>query len=255
MIEASRDDPNLGRATFGFSAHALATVLRGQVLAEMGRLREAQATVDEAVGLARACDDVESLGWALGTYPLLAWLNGEPGDSLARARDSAEIAERLGSSFSRTAAHVGLAYAHNARAEWDEAGSAAERALEIAREARAAIQYEPQMCAALAEAKTGSRDYRAAVELAERAIGVARRRETRVFEVNAAIALARALRSLEGVAARDQFPSYSLTPPNSPASASVGTSSASARRAGRATEARRRPRRLRARASRGPAPV
>jgi hypothetical protein len=89
--------------------------------------------MDEAVTLARAYDDTELHGWALGVGGRLARLSGEPGESLARACEAVEIADRLGSSFSLSMARF-TSRVRTARApKWDEASSAASRALEIAR--------------------------------------------------------------------------------------------------------------------------
>jgi tetratricopeptide (TPR) repeat protein len=171
----------------------------------MGRLEEARVAMEEGVALGRVYDDIETVGWGLGGYATLARMNGEPGDSLARAREGAEIAERLGSSFSRLAAYMSLALGHNARAEWDEAISAATRWLEVMRQYRTALHYEPQMLALLAESRLGAGDYVAAAEAAQHAIDLSRRYKTRLFELAASISLARALRLQDGISARDRI--------------------------------------------------
>jgi tetratricopeptide (TPR) repeat protein len=204
LIELARGDPNLGRATMGFSAHAWATLWRGQVLGDLGQLGEARIALDDAVRLARDYEDLETLGWALGTQAGIAWLIGDPADSLACAREAAEIAERSGSSFSRVAAYLELAYAHNVRAESGEAKTAAERALEIIHEARTGLQYEPLVLTSLAQAKAADGDYPGAVQAAEEAIRLARERGTRVYEINGSFTLARALRGRDGAVARDR---------------------------------------------------
>jgi tetratricopeptide (TPR) repeat protein len=60
-LEAIGDDFQLGTQVVGFSAVIFATFYRGFVLAELGRLREAHADLEEAVRLAREHDDVECL--------------------------------------------------------------------------------------------------------------------------------------------------------------------------------------------------
>jgi adenylate cyclase len=202
MLEASRGDPNLGRATLGFSVHVFATEWRAMLLGDMGRLDEARAALGEAARLARAYDDVELLGLALGTHAWLARLSGNAGDSLARARDALEIAERSGSSFSRVFAFLGLALAYNARAEWEDAGISATRAFEVMRAAHTGLQVEPMILTVLAEATIGSGDFAAGADTAQQAFDSARRRHTKVFEIDASVALARGLRRNEGLASR-----------------------------------------------------
>ena len=202
----TRADPNLGRLVVGQpSPHALATVVRSWLLAETGHLREARVALDEGVELARALDDAETLGWGLGFYARLAWLSGEPQDSLARAREGAEIAERLGSSFSLLIAYQSLCAAHAARGEWDEARRAAERALGVIEDAHTSFQAEPGVLTALAEARVGGGDHAAAVDAAKRAIDLARRRNTRALETEGCVVLAHALRGRDGTAANDRI--------------------------------------------------
>jgi tetratricopeptide (TPR) repeat protein len=161
--------------------------------------------MDEGVELGRAYDDIETLGWGLGGYATLAKMAGEPGDSLARACEPAEIGERLGSPFSRLSDYMSLALAHNVRAEWDEAIAPLSRALEIVRQYRTALQYEPQMVGLIADSKIGAGDYAAAADAAEQAIDLSRRYKTKLFELTASISLARALRRQEGIVARERI--------------------------------------------------
>lgn len=207
MIEASRVDPTLGRATMGFSAHAWGTMWRGWVLADLGRLQEARAALDEGVELGRAHQDIETLGWALGAYALLARLSGDCGDCVHGATEAAEIAELMGGSFSRSIAYGAVANAHNACAQWAQATAAAERGLEIVRKAGTGLQHEPQLLTTLAEARVGAGDYAVAVRAAEQAIDLAHRYKTKLYRLSGTVALARALRCQDGGPARDRIAS------------------------------------------------
>ena len=202
MIESTQSDPNLGRATFGFCARAWAEMWRGWVLGHMGRLEESRASFDEASDLARAYDDAETLGWTLCSYAQLAWLSGEPGDSLHRAREGALIAEGSGSSISLCLANLTLAFAYLARGEWDEAQAAAERALEMVRGAHTGLQYESLILSMIAEAKLATGDYAGGLEAAEQGVASAQDSKTRLHELEARLSLARAVLASGGAAAR-----------------------------------------------------
>jgi class 3 adenylate cyclase/tetratricopeptide (TPR) repeat protein len=205
MIESSQSDPNLGRAIFGFCARAWAAMWHGWVLFYMGRLEESRASFEEAGDLSRAYDDVETLGWTYCSYASLAWFSGESGDSLRHAREGAEIAERSGSSISLCLACLSLAFAYLVRAEWDDAQAAAERALEMVREAHTGLQYEPLILSVIADAKLGTGEYAGALEAAEEGVESAQDSKTRVHELHARLSLARAVRASEGAAARDRI--------------------------------------------------
>jgi class 3 adenylate cyclase/tetratricopeptide (TPR) repeat protein len=195
-IARTRDNPEMGRHILGFSVHAWAHVFKGfVVLPALGRYAEALPELDRGLALAREYDDVESMGWAHGGYATLSWMNGEAGSGLAHARECLQIAERIGSNFSRAMAHNTLCQAHMARGEWDDGIRAAERGLEILRESHAGLHYEPYMLALLANALWWSGDAAAAVPLAEEALEKAEACGTLHFELEARIALARALLS------------------------------------------------------------
>ena len=194
VIERSRGRPELGRSTVGFSAHAWAHVFKGFVLLPLaGRPREGLELMEEGLALAREYGDVESIGWAHGGVPSVrAWLR-EPADSLAHAREALSIAERLGSNFSRATAYSSLGLAHAARDEWEEADAALRRGLELLRDSRAGIHYEPLMLANLARVTLARGDAAGAVSEAAEAAELARHGGTPPYEVMARIELARAL--------------------------------------------------------------
>jgi class 3 adenylate cyclase/tetratricopeptide (TPR) repeat protein len=193
-IELSKDDPQMGRRTVGFSTHAWATVFKGFILlASLGRLTEALDEVQRGLELARAYEDSESMGWAHGGFASLAWAVGEPGNGLAEARQALEIAERLGSTFSRAMAYGSLGQAQMARGEFDEGIEALERCLEIIRDGHTGLQYEPLMLGYIADAHVWRGDPAAALAPAELALKLARQRGTLPFELQAELALGRAL--------------------------------------------------------------
>jgi len=192
-IERSRGKPELGRATVGFSAHAWAHIFKGGVvLPALGRMQEGLEVTQAGLELAREYDDTESIGWGLGSFAFLGYQMGNP-NVLAAARESVEIAERLGSHFSRSLAALSQAAAHLARCEWGEALAAADRANELAYESNTAFQYIPFGLALGAEALFEMNDCEAAIARAREAIELSQRYSVPPYEIHAQTALARAL--------------------------------------------------------------
>jgi tetratricopeptide (TPR) repeat protein len=169
------------------------TFYRGFVLTELGRLPEARAAFDDAQRLARDHDDVECLGWAQQGLAILSFFTGEPGDGLAQAREALELAERLGSSFSRAMARSSLALAHLAREEHSNAHAVADEGLEIMRETRTGLQYEAVLLRDLAAARLGLEDVDGAHAAAAEGAATAAAQGARVQEAGCRIMLGRAL--------------------------------------------------------------
>ena len=192
-IKRMGDDYELGRRVVGFSSLIWSTFFLGLVLTENGRIDDARIAVDRALRLAREHDDVESLGWAHTQYAMLDYFSGELRDGLEHARAGAEIAERIGSAFSRVIAYCVMGYGHLARGEWAEALEVEEEALRIMSASRTGLQYEPLALAAVAEAQLGLGDREGARASAQRGADVAARSNTRRFEAQCRVMLGRVL--------------------------------------------------------------
>jgi tetratricopeptide (TPR) repeat protein len=145
------------------------------------------------------------MAWLLGVYAALAGFTGHAQGAREHALRAVEIAEKIGSAFSRVSAYMSLGQAHLASGEWSEAAAASERALEMARETTAGLLAEANLLAALARAYLGLGDHRRARDAADEAVSVGRRRGTRSFERGAHLARVRVLLETEGVAARDEI--------------------------------------------------
>jgi class 3 adenylate cyclase/tetratricopeptide (TPR) repeat protein len=193
LLDSAGEDYQLGRQVIGISAVIAGIVFRGRVLAELGRLPEARAALEEALSLAREHDDLESRGFASASLGLLSFLTGEPGDGLARGLEGLEVAERLGSSASRVAARAGLTHAHLARDEYDDALALAEEAIEIVRAGRTGLSFEPLGLWLLGEARLGLGDVEGARAAAAEGAATAATQGARVLEARCRLGLARAL--------------------------------------------------------------
>jgi adenylate cyclase len=200
-LAQTSEDPRLGADIFGFSPHIVALFMRGLIVSNMGRHSEVEANLDRAVQLARQHGVAEILGWSHGGYVWLAQNTGRTEAALTHARHAVEIAEKIGSPFSRVTAYEVLGNAHILTEEWSQGAAALEQALDIARETRTGLNDEGRLLAGLAQARLGLGDNSRARTTADEAVAVARRRGTKYFECRAHLARAQVLLRTEGAAA------------------------------------------------------
>ncbi|HEV3228557.1 MAG TPA: adenylate/guanylate cyclase domain-containing protein [Solirubrobacteraceae bacterium] len=193
LIARTQDDPTLGRSIWGFSMHILDLALGANVLAMTGRIPDAIPRLARAVELAREYEDVEALGWSYSMHAWIAWLTGETEGVLERAGEGVEIAERLGSSWSRVLAASALAQAHITAGQWAEAAETSQEALDVARERGVGLVNEGPLLATLSDASLGRGDVGQACSFGKQAVAAARRRHTKAFEARAQISYGRAL--------------------------------------------------------------
>jgi adenylate cyclase len=173
-IAFTADDPTIGMQVLGFSAYAWNRMFRaGAILPYLGRLEEARRELLACIALAAELEDPETLGWAHGAVAMGDYIAGTPGDGLAHARQSVDIAERIGSSFSRQLAYFALGQALLLREEWEEAERAFEHGRRVLRETGAGVQYEPTLAASVAEARLGRGDVAGALAEAEHGAALA----------------------------------------------------------------------------------
>jgi tetratricopeptide (TPR) repeat protein len=170
-----------------------ATLYRGLVLVELGRLREARLACERGVRLAREHDDAECLGWAHVSIGVMSAFTGEPGDGLPHAREALELAERRGGSLTRALARLGLAAAHLAREEHADALAAAGEGLEVIRDAHTGLAFESFFLWQLAEARLGLHDAEGARAVAAEGATTAGMQGARVREAACRLTLGRAL--------------------------------------------------------------
>ena len=118
---------------------------------------------------------------------------GEPGDGVTHGREALQLADRIGSPSSRAVARAGLAHAHLARGEHDEALALAEEGIEIAREGRVGHVYEALWLGPLAEARLALHDVQGAHAAAAEGAATAVTVGARVHEASCRLSLGRAL--------------------------------------------------------------
>jgi len=135
MLELTGDDPTLGAGIVVGCPLAWARMAKSMALRERDRFGEAEALLDEALGVSREQDDPETESWALGTRCLLLADRGETEAALALVRRNLELTERLGDVFSRSTALTNATYVLLAAGEAEQALAAVAEADRIYRAA------------------------------------------------------------------------------------------------------------------------
>jgi adenylate cyclase len=177
VLAMANGDRDLGAGIVIASPVAWATMMKGLVLRERGRLDEAQELFERGLAMAIEDGDPETASWTRGNLALMLAIRGDAAGGVALARRNCELTERLGDVFSRSLALSNLAACELAAEEYDEALESIEESERIYREAMpSGGEMEAWRAAVRAEALVGLGRAREAAELAEWASGVARER-------------------------------------------------------------------------------
>jgi class 3 adenylate cyclase/tetratricopeptide (TPR) repeat protein len=175
-IALGAKDPALGGGMGMVCPYAWCLFARSQLLGNMGYLDEATSELDRALRVAREQEDIENQGWIHSCYVVLALYTGELETVLSRATQGYEIAERIGTAFSRIYALYYLGYARLMIGEPDEAIAAIERSIELGRETRTGLEQESVRFAGLSEALLSAGDRQRALDAAQESVTLARER-------------------------------------------------------------------------------
>jgi adenylate cyclase len=177
VLELAGGDPRAGAGIIIGSPVAWATMAKGLVLRERGRLEDAEARFNAALRIATEQGDPEIASWTRSNQALMLTMRGEMEAATALARRNCELTERLGDVFSRSLALSNLAGTQIASGDY---GPALESIEEAERIYRAAVsdgdEMETWRAGLRSEALTGVGRGEEALELAEWATGVARER-------------------------------------------------------------------------------
>jgi class 3 adenylate cyclase/tetratricopeptide (TPR) repeat protein len=197
-IALGAKDPALGVEIVGICPYAWCLFMRGAILCNMGYFEESASELDRSLRVAQEQGDLETQGWAHGGYVWLARCTGELETVLSHATQGYEIAERIGSAFSRVLALHTLGYAHFMVGEPDEAITAFERSIELGREARTGLEQEALRFAALSEALLSVGDHQRALDAAQESVTLGRERGNESMLALSYRVLAEALLAGEG---------------------------------------------------------
>src|SRR5262249_14605464 len=151
----------------GFSAWGQALQSDAEMTAYLGGLAEAQEIVRQAIQVSRSHNLPEALAWSLGVLVSIRHYVGEYADQSAAnpaveeahrcAYEAVQIAERVGSPFSRSHAYRVLGVAHMLHGAWSDAAVVLEEALALARE-QSGLEQESNLLALLSQVYLGAND-------------------------------------------------------------------------------------------------
>ena len=192
-IARANGDPTVGAGMPLGCPYAWALGWKGYLNTELGNLDEARRLIEQARRVAGDQNDIEVVGWTHMWSTDRAFAAGEAESALTHAQQATEIAERMGGSFSRAHAWAWLGVAERARGEWQRSIDAIERANELAREGRTAVEAEAWRLALLAESYLGSGDPQRAFALVEEAVALADSQGQEQARPHIQLALARVL--------------------------------------------------------------
>ena len=201
LVRLCEDDPDLGAGTLVVSPFAFCVSFQGFTLAWLGVVEEAATVLERGRRLARDRGDSETLAWNHMWTALLGYYTGDDEGALAHARRGAEIAERIGDSFSRAWARASLGLAHMAREEWRQAADALEGALSLSRERGVALEGQPLWLALLAATRAGLRERVAARQLVAEALACLSQTEAILYVATGGRLVAQAMVDINGAAA------------------------------------------------------
>jgi class 3 adenylate cyclase/tetratricopeptide (TPR) repeat protein len=184
------DDPTIGIDITGFSPYIWLHGMSGYIGAFSGAVPSALEKIEGALEMARAHGDAELEGWMHGAVSGVASVSGDASVLGTHGASAIEIAERIGSQFSRALAYENVGQALFVRGEWAAAAETVESALDTARRHHVAVEQTPFMLALLAEAYLELGDERASAR-AEEAAAEAKRLGAMAAMPRSIIAMAR----------------------------------------------------------------
>jgi class 3 adenylate cyclase/tetratricopeptide (TPR) repeat protein len=177
VLELTADDRRAGAGIVIGSPVAWATMAKGLVLRERGRLEEAETQFNAALQIATEDGDPEIASWTRSNQSLMLAMRGDLDAAIAMARRNCELTERLGDVFSRSLALSNLGGAQITAGEYADALDTLEEAERVYRGAVSdGDEMETWRAGLRAQALIGVGRAEEGLELAEWATGVARER-------------------------------------------------------------------------------
>jgi adenylate cyclase len=181
----------------GYSVEHWTLSLRARILIHLNRIDDGRASLDHMLAIEDGLIDptvqfISHLG-----YVDLAWLSRDADLALKHATRVSQLADRHGTPYLRVFAYACMAMAKDIAGDFEAAIHDFEEGMNFMHAARAALDYEPDMMASLAECQAHAGLYGEALLTAERTISLSQDRATRLPECRAWI--------VSGSALLDQF--------------------------------------------------
>jgi hypothetical protein len=173
-VRRTAGDATMGLDSAGISHQCWAHTLAGQALSQMGRISEALDRLDGVADTARAIGAGENVVWAHGALIDTSRLAGGAQllggvDPRRLAAEGVQIAESVGSSYTRVLAELWLAAAFLLEQDWGAAEQHAQAGLARCLETQTAGENVPRFHGVLGEARRGQGDLEGAVVAMEEA--------------------------------------------------------------------------------------
>jgi adenylate cyclase len=173
-VRRTAGDATMGLDSAGISHQCWAHTLAGQALSQMGRISEALDRLDGVADTARAIGAGENVVWAHGALIDTSRLAGGAQllggvDPRRLAAEGVQIAESVGSSYTRVLAELWLAAAFLLQQDWGAAEQHAQAGLARCLETQTAGENVPRFHGVLGEARRGQGDLEGAVVAMEEA--------------------------------------------------------------------------------------
>jgi adenylate cyclase len=185
----------------GYSVEHWTISLRGRILLRLGRFDEARKCFDHIIGINILIDPTVLFVAHFG-YVDLAWCLDDVAMATVHAGRIATLAARHGSAYLKFYQMTSQAIAAAIAGEFGQAIQGVTDSLEFLRQTGAAIEYEPELLASLADYLMRTGELAQAVAMAEEAVALARERDARLPECRAKITLSSLAVMMKGGAAR-----------------------------------------------------
>lgn len=203
-IELAGGSTSVAAGIFVGCPYAYCLTFKGAFLTVVGEVEEGWSQIEAGMRLAGEQGDVEVVGWGHMLSCVQGQFVGKADGMLGHAQQALEIAERIGDSFSRSWAWYYLGVAERMQGRWAPAAEAVERAAEISRGQRSAVEGEAQRLALLAEAHLGLGDLERARKEAAEGVEIARAQGHVQGEMTASLSHGRVLLGAGEDSARPQ---------------------------------------------------
>lgn len=177
----------------GYSTEHWLLSLRGRILLRLGQFDEARLCFDQMLALEPGQIDPTVQFIAHFGYVDLAWCFDDSTMAAEHAGRVADLAARQGSPYLRTYAYACNGMAHSIAGKHEAAIEDYSQGIKYLREARVAMEIEPELLASLADSQYRAGLLQAAVDTAQQAVSIARDRSARLARCRASITLAMAL--------------------------------------------------------------
>jgi class 3 adenylate cyclase/tetratricopeptide (TPR) repeat protein len=188
----------------GYSIEHWILSLRGRILVRLGRFDEARQCFDQILAIEPALIDPTVRFIANLGYVDLAWCLDDPTMANEHAGRVADLTTRQGSAYLRAYSFACSGTALGIGGNYEAAVQAFTEGVNFVREARVAMEIEPELLASIADGQLRGGALQLAIRTAQEAILIAQGRSARLPECRASITLASALSATDDFEARNQ---------------------------------------------------